>query len=202
MFNVAVAVSLVVLAITLILWTSPRVCERVLRSDPSYILGPPRAGFEVVAPRPRRGIGIERGIALHLTRVINPPMLGPEKENPNGAPGLNPAFQQWRRSLGVREFEFLGFRLHCGGVINCNVGMPSRFAARLFDAQVPFWFIVVLSSAMPLAWTRHALRQKRRRRRASEGRCPDCGYDLRASAGRCPECGNETSPQAVRGAIA
>jgi hypothetical protein len=55
-------------------------------------------------------------------------------------------------------------------------GMTIRFAG------VPLWFLVILFGAAP------ALRIIRRRK-YPEGRCRNCGYDLRATPERCPECG-------------
>jgi hypothetical protein len=40
----------------------------------------------------------------------------------------------------------------------------------------------------------------RRRRRATPGRCPSCGYDLRATPGRCPECGAVPATVSATGA--
>ncbi len=36
-----------------------------------------------------------------------------------------------------------------------------------------------------------APRALRDERRLKQGRCLECGYDLRESKGRCPECGRE-----------
>jgi uncharacterized paraquat-inducible protein A len=50
--------------------------------------------------------------------------------------------------------------------------------------------IVALVAALALAtwWLWRALNEPRYRR-MSEGRCAECGYDLRGSAERCSECG-------------
>jgi hypothetical protein len=74
----------------------------------------------------------------------------------------------------------LGFRFTWG-----------RFG-RQFEAGVfvPAWFVVLmlaLLTALPGMWLR---RDARRRRRAANGQCVPCGYDLRgAEHERCPECG-------------
>jgi hypothetical protein len=47
---------------------------------------------------------------------------------------------------------------------------------------VPYWFLLLVSLALPIHWWR-------RRRRPLPGHCRVCGYDLRASPQRCPECG-------------
>jgi hypothetical protein len=55
---------------------------------------------------------------------------------------------------------------------------------------IPYWLIVLLSSALPL-WAIYSRWTQRRRHR--EGLCLVCGYDLRASTDRCPECGEPIS---------
>jgi hypothetical protein len=60
---------------------------------------------------------------------------------------------------------------------------------------VPHWVLVLLFSIWPAVWSAGWWRK---RRRLIEGRCENCGYDLRASPGRCPECGRESQNRAER----
>ena len=56
------------------------------------------------------------------------------------------------------------------------------------DIAVPYYFIFLISALMPL---KLAVATSRRVRRRRQGRCLECGYDVRVNSGRCPECGCE-----------
>lgn len=51
--------------------------------------------------------------------------------------------------------------------------------------NIPYW----LPAGLFVLWPAIVIPGVLRRRRASRGLCPTCGYDLRASPDRCPECG-------------
>jgi hypothetical protein len=77
---------------------------------------------------------------------------------------------------------------------------PARaMQMRSLECVIPLWSLVLLLGILPAVWFPITLR---RRRRARQGHCPACGYDLRASPDRCPECGSPAAssrtPKAVR----
>jgi predicted RNA-binding Zn-ribbon protein involved in translation (DUF1610 family) len=56
---------------------------------------------------------------------------------------------------------------------------------------IPLWCVMALSLVAPVYTCGQRLLSRRARsRRAANGQCPTCGYDLRSSPDRCPECGN------------
>src|SRR5688572_25965405 len=59
-----------------------------------------------------------------------------------------------------------------------------------FIVGLPYWFLALLTSIVPVLWLIRA-------RRFPKGHCRQCGYDLRAhrEGERCPECGT-ANPQA------
>ncbi len=63
---------------------------------------------------------------------------------------------------------------------------PEVLHLNLLTLRVPYWLPTLLTGLPPAVWLVHRLRKMRR---AREGRCLHCGYDLRASPEQCPECG-------------
>jgi hypothetical protein len=61
----------------------------------------------------------------------------------------------------------------------------------------------ILAVVWSLIWLaqywRDMSRLRQRWRATAEGRCADCGYDLRVSTGRCPECGATRSTAGTQG---
>jgi len=71
----------------------------------------------------------------------------------------------------------------------------SEYAMR--SLACPYWFIMLLTTILPLA--RLALGRRRARRLGMHPNlCRHCGYDCRATPDRCPECGTVPTPQPAR----
>jgi hypothetical protein len=116
-----------------------------------------------------------------------------------------------REQLGVGDQEWARVSTYPMQMV-AVVRVPSRdlhlLRAKAVEAQakdmlngtsyrewaVPAWAVAAAAGVLPVLWLAG---WDRRRRLAREGRCPQCGYDLRAGHDRCPECG-----RAVAGAPA
>jgi hypothetical protein len=82
--------------------------------------------------------------------------------------------------LALPQFHVLG--------VNFGGG-KGRDGSMLWNLEMPYWLLALLSAPLPAVWVVVWRRDRFRRR---PGCCPGCGYDLRATPGRCPECGRET----------
>lgn len=85
------------------------------------------------------------------------------------------------REVDDDSHRFLGFA-HETGDLN---GAGYRLIV------VPYWFVILVTAILPVRWW---VVRRRRRDRATTGRCLGCGYDLRGSPARCPECGAPVQP--------
>src|SRR4051795_1981793 len=72
------------------------------------------------------------------------------------------------------------------GLVNFGGGWGDR--SLLWNLVVPHWLVAVTAAVPPFVWLLVLRRIRRARRRARQGLCPMCGYDLRATPDRCPEC--------------
>jgi hypothetical protein len=97
------------------------------------------------------------------------------------------------RHATISALDMSGFwgRLGFG---NFDQPIPGLWSGWYRWVFVPLWLVALVSTILPAAWARRHLRAGRR---ARQGLCPSCGYDLRASPERCPECGTSTATAAV-----
>ena len=89
-------------------------------------------------------------------------------------------------------WEAGGFSMDFGQNVST---MQSNFpVAKLDEIVLPFWALTALCAIAPLWWLTNFLTV--RRRRAQEGLCPSCGFELLDGEDQCPECGRSLGKQA------
>jgi hypothetical protein len=120
--------------------------------------------------------------AWRRTRFAGLPLTwrtDPSVAYPAGGP-LLPTLSWWTRSgfgLSIERAKSSGY-----------------FSESGFALVVPDWSLLIATALLPFAWlTRLGMVA---RRKAMEGRCRRCGYDLRATPDRCPECGTQVARRA------
>jgi len=178
--NVALAVSVVLLATTLSLWVLG-----CCRAQYVSVVRPWARSDPLTMRQTRYNVGVGwDGVSLaRLVEVRHyddgPTSAAVEKTLRASEP---PRFQWYgtRQTASVgREFGPDGGVLRGISVAVLPGGAGGAVLAR-------FWFLVVVFGTVP-AWWGYARHREARFR--GVGQCRACGYDLRATPERCPECG-------------
>lgn len=181
-FIVLAAASLVLCAVTCVLWaisyTEIRVVSHHGRLYAWGISHPP--GVEV-------RLSYDDQMSASKTGILYPSVV--QSKEPNGTGyGVNMNRRPPNRSA-------LGGQLWFGQVYGKGPDDWTRYEPGLAPVQywvvaVPHWWIAAtFASPSVLAVLIAACGVLRKRTRTAKNRCPSCGYDLRATPDRCPECG-------------
>jgi hypothetical protein len=194
LFEAWVAVSLVLLVMSAVMWCRSRVwhvADSLARLDLDYASST-RREFEAYS---------EDGILLVYTdrKTLYDPALRDRELGPD-LPGPRPRLVRWEYSSHPGQTGAIssGPLAKLGFSLERRAYQDGKLTEALIMVHVRYVLLMTLALPAPLV----ALLRWRRRRRARPGICPTCGYDLRATPGRCPECGTEANPQPAQGAAA
>lgn len=100
----------------------------------------------------------------------------------------SPIKSDWMGAQGSEsevKWYFCGFGFAAGDYDPKRIYGPMPFKLIV----VPSFFVSAVTAVPLLVWLRREFRQRKKPRWKAQGRCVNCGYDLRASESRCPECG-------------
>jgi hypothetical protein len=177
LFNLAAAVSLVLILASAALW--------VRSYWVAYLLGVGRRDSLDL-------VWLDRGVIIAMRSFVPPyrEELGTHLSYWNvqsswTPPGPEPGT--------VCDWHVLGFQwvISHGGTRGGLITPPR------WTVGVPLWFTTLVFAFVPSRWALHRMRIRRAER---VGRCRTCGYDLRATPERCPECGTAVAPKPAEAA--
>jgi hypothetical protein len=193
LFNLGAAVSLAACVAMGVLWVR------------SYRPGPQRwasfggaRGTEFaatplsIAPQRARFLASARGRLLLIDQSCAADAAAQRDISHCGVFGMPSAVVVYSPRGAVDGKGWLGF-----GHVSSQFGRAAagKSAFEYSVLSIPYWAAVVSTVILPAWWLRRRLVDCRR---AREGLCRTCGYDLRASSDRCPECG---APVATAAAV-
>lgn len=197
LFTFASALSLLLFAITVVLWVRSYSVEDTLSrtfiqhwpnreydpEDPDYLGVRGRETIQSIAFYRGRATVLFRQRDLSFDRETFHDLPKEQVAGVHYAWQHEPAWTSWRDRL-VRWW-----RVYWGAGLRPD---PDLWGAppTLWETEInlPMWEVAAMLAAIPTLWMVGTARQRRHASRRN-GNCPACGYDLRASADRCPECG-------------
>ena len=169
-FNITAVVSLLLLLATVGLWV-----------DGYYYA----SLFSHESTESSTGVLSERGIlSIGLDRTI-----GWAAKEPGWSFGrLNKLLDTAALPSEFYHSYALGFGLNWGKT-------PHSDTYLTYGVCFPHWILTLIFAVLPAIWF---VQWRKRRRLASIGNCPSCGYDLTANTtGVCPECGEGVEGEAT-----
>jgi hypothetical protein len=194
LFNIIVAVSLGLCAVTAACWVTGAVGERhvtawrvwsspehswFVRFDRQHLI----MSEQLMVPA-----RFPAGYAMDSTQFRSFRVTGPLRPSGGGgvtmvpgSPILHPEapwFRKFRLGIGGTQIS---------GANRVNILRVDGFYGAI---EIPWWSLALLFSLCPAVWL-FALHRARARQR--QRHCLECGYDLRASPDRCPECGSSAA---------
>ncbi len=84
------------------------------------------------------------------------------------------------------------------GLVQVDANVPAAYASSdhyhcetegVHAIYIPHALVILLFGWFPVRYAAVLRERRRRSARVLQGRCPNCGYDIRATPQRCPECG-------------
>lgn len=193
------AVSLIVLPLSCALWAvamAAGLAGWTFRT-PRAKGGPPeRPRVEFEMDEERYSVIVTRPLAAPVRAPGMPARMAPALPPPGAAPpdpaafaamqASEDAYWKWHHGL-ERHARAMGISVYRWPVV-VDGGDGMWWVANYRGVGVTHFFLMGASTPLSFWWALRAY-DRRKLRRASPGRCRQCGYDLRATPERCPECG-------------
>jgi len=136
------------------------------------------------------GRTIDTGVSIGIYEPLNPPMIGPDRQTPQGAAWYSRIRGQDRvMNFGGLQFAHWSWIVTFGDPSGRQLAPQFRGRERLI--VIPYWLISCITLILPIRAAIQLMKaaKARRLRRMNITLCENCGYDLRATTERCPECG-------------